>query len=80
MSGEFGGAVFGLLAWFHQPGDLRCGLRGEPARAAVIDAASGIPTKSEWPELATAQALLKVSNPQIGGHRGRRHPSNAQTG
>ena len=29
--------------------------RGQPARAAVIDAASRIPATSVWPELARAQ-------------------------
>ncbi len=33
-------------------------LRGEPARAALIDAASHIPTSSRWPELARIQATL----------------------
>jgi tetratricopeptide (TPR) repeat protein len=35
------------------------GHRGEPARAAVIDAASRIPATTTWPEVAEAQALLQ---------------------
>ena len=36
-------------------------LRGQPARAALIDAASRIPTNNAWPELARAQAAsLKI--------------------
>jgi hypothetical protein len=34
-------------------------LRGQPARAALVDAASRIPTISAWPELARAEALLQ---------------------
>ncbi|HEY2503265.1 MAG TPA: hypothetical protein VGI68_18115 [Mycobacterium sp.] len=34
------------------------GLRGEPASAAVADAAKRIPTDNAWPELARAQAAL----------------------
>ena len=41
-------------------------LRGEPARAALVDAASRIPTDSAWPELARAEAAPKSSNPQLG--------------
>jgi hypothetical protein len=41
-------------------------LRGEPARAALADAASRILTDSALPELARAEAALKSSNPQLG--------------
>ena len=41
-------------------------LRGEPARAALADAASRIPTDSALPELARAEAAPKSSNPQLG--------------
>ena len=41
-------------------------LRGEPARAALADAASRIPTDSALPELAQAEAVSKSSNPQLG--------------
>jgi hypothetical protein len=34
-------------------------LRGQPARAALVDAASRIPTISAWPEFARAEALLQ---------------------
>ena len=40
-------------------------LRGQPARAALIDAASRIPANNAWPELARAQALLQLTDPQI---------------
>ena len=40
-------------------------LRGEPARAALIDAASRIPANSAWPELARAQASLSDDLPRI---------------
>ena len=35
------------------------GLRGEPARAALIDAASRMPATSTWPERVRAEALLQ---------------------
>ena len=41
-------------------------LRGEPARAALIDVASRIPTNSAWPELARAQAALDRIDPKTG--------------
>ena len=41
-------------------------LRGEPARAALADAARRIPTDSAFPELARAEAAPKSSNPQLG--------------
>jgi hypothetical protein len=41
-------------------------LRREPARAALADAASRIPTDSALPELARAEAAPKSSNPQLG--------------
>ena len=34
-------------------------LRGEPARAALVDAASRMPATGTWPELVRAQALLQ---------------------
>jgi len=34
-------------------------LRGQPARAALVDAVGRFPTNSAWPELAQAQALLQ---------------------
>jgi class 3 adenylate cyclase len=40
-------------------------LRGQPARAALIDAASRIPANNAWPELARARALLQLTDPQI---------------
>ena len=33
-------------------------LRGQPARAALIDVVSRIPANNAWPELARAQASL----------------------
>jgi hypothetical protein len=39
--------------------------RGEPARAALIDAASRIPTNNAWPELARAEAILAEDSPRI---------------
>jgi len=42
-------------------------LRGEPARAALVDAASRIPTDSRPPELARARAALESTTPpQLG--------------
>jgi hypothetical protein len=41
-------------------------LRGEPARAALADAASRIPTDSALPELARAETAPTSSNPQLG--------------
>ena len=41
-------------------------LRGEPARAALADTASRIPTDSALPELARAEAAPKSSDPQLG--------------
>ena len=41
-------------------------LRGEPARAALADAASRIPADSAFPELARVEAALKSSNLQLG--------------
>jgi hypothetical protein len=38
-------------------------LRGEPARAALVDAASRIPTDSRPPELARARAALESTTP-----------------
>ena len=38
----------------------------QPARAALADAASRIPTDSALPELARAEAAPKSSNPQLG--------------
>ncbi len=40
-------------------------LRGEPARAALVDAASRIPTDSR-PQLARARAALESTTPQLG--------------
>jgi predicted ATPase len=40
-------------------------LRGEPARAALIDASSRIPTNNAWPELARTQASLYKDSPRI---------------
>ena len=40
-------------------------LRGEPARAALADAVSRIPTDSAFPELARAQASLSEDSPRI---------------
>ena len=40
-------------------------LRGDPARAELIDAVSRIPTKNAWPELARAQVALSEHAPQI---------------
>jgi hypothetical protein len=39
-------------------------LRGQPARAALIDAASRIPTNNAWPELVRAQAALADQSPR----------------
>ena len=41
-------------------------LRGEPARAALVDAASRIPTDSRPPELARARAAVESTTPQLG--------------
>jgi hypothetical protein len=38
-------------------------LRGEPPRAALVDAASRIPTDSRAPELARARAALESTTP-----------------
>jgi class 3 adenylate cyclase/tetratricopeptide (TPR) repeat protein len=40
-------------------------LRGDPARAELIDAVSRIPTNNAWPELARAQVALSEHAPQI---------------
>jgi hypothetical protein len=39
-------------------------LLGQPARAALIDAASRIPANNAWPELARAQASLSEHSPR----------------
>jgi class 3 adenylate cyclase/tetratricopeptide (TPR) repeat protein len=39
-------------------------LRGDSARAALIEAVSRIPTKNAWPELARAQAALSEHSPR----------------
>ena len=39
-------------------------LRGQPARAALIDVASRIPFNNAWPELARAQASLPEHSPR----------------
>ena len=36
-------------------------LRGQPARAALVDAASRIPTNNAWPELVRARAALSAT-------------------
>ena len=41
-------------------------LRGQPARAAVVDAVSRLPADSEFPSLARARAALESSDPQLG--------------
>ena len=41
-------------------------LRGEPARAALVDAASRMPTDSAFPELARVEAASKSSNLRLG--------------
>ena len=38
-------------------------LRGEPARAALVDAASRVPADSGWPELARTHAALDQMAP-----------------
>jgi class 3 adenylate cyclase/tetratricopeptide (TPR) repeat protein len=40
-------------------------LRGQPARAALIDVAGRIPANNAWPELARAQASLSDDLPRI---------------
>jgi hypothetical protein len=40
-------------------------LYGEPARAAIIPAASRFPTNSAWPELARAEAAFSEDLPPI---------------
>jgi class 3 adenylate cyclase len=40
-------------------------LRGQPARAALIDASSRIPNNNAWPELARAQAALSDQSPRL---------------
>jgi hypothetical protein len=40
-------------------------LRGEPARAELIDAVSRIPSNNAWPELARAKAALSEHSPRI---------------
>jgi class 3 adenylate cyclase/tetratricopeptide (TPR) repeat protein len=40
-------------------------LRGEPARAELIDAVSRIPSNNAWPELARAKAALSEDSPRI---------------
>jgi hypothetical protein len=44
-------------------------LRGEPARASVIDAASHVPTNNAWPELTRAEAALSEDLPAGGSLR-----------
>ena len=39
-------------------------LRGQPARAALSDAAGCIPSNNEWPELVRAQATLADQSPR----------------
>ena len=41
-------------------------LRGQPARAALIDVADRIPTNNTWPELARAHARTAVNRSEIG--------------
>ena len=41
-------------------------LRGQPARAALADVVSRIPTNSAWPELARTHARTAVNQPEIG--------------
>ena len=41
-------------------------LRGEPARAALVDADRRMPTDSAFPELARVEAAPKSSNSQLG--------------
>jgi hypothetical protein len=41
-------------------------LRGQPARAALVDVVSRLPTDSAWPELARADVALNSSNEQLG--------------
>ena len=41
-------------------------LRGEPARAAVVDAVSRMPANSAFPELARARAALQSTDQRIG--------------
>ena len=41
-------------------------LRGQPARAALIDVADRIPTNNAWPELARAHARTAVNRSEIG--------------
>lgn len=40
-------------------------LRGEPARAALVEAVRRIPANNAWPELARAQAALSEDAPRI---------------
>jgi hypothetical protein len=40
-------------------------LRGQPARAALIDVVSRMPTTSAWAELARAQASLAEHSPRL---------------
>jgi class 3 adenylate cyclase len=39
-------------------------LRGQPARAALVDAASRIPTNNAWPEMVRARAALSDQSPR----------------
>ena len=41
-------------------------LRGQPVRGGLADVVSRFPIGSSWPELAQAEAALKLSNPQLG--------------
>ncbi len=40
-------------------------LRGEPARATLVDAVSRIPSNNAWPELARAKGALSEASPRI---------------
>ena len=42
-------------------------LRGEPARAELVDAAEHMPADSAWPELERARAALGFTSPAPGG-------------
>ena len=41
-------------------------LRGEPARASVVDAVSRVPANSAFPAQARARDILESADPQIG--------------
>jgi hypothetical protein len=40
-------------------------LRGQPARAALVEAIDRMPTDSGWPERARAQVSLSEHSPRI---------------